>query len=174
MQEPGPIGGSGSPPKNVIGRIVGVFGIKGEVKVEPLTSFLQRFDRGEVVFVSGMEHKVEGSRLHQGRILLKLDGINDPDQARALQWSIVESNQDSELDLEEDEFRTDELLGMSVVEDGVVLGEIDDVLALPAHDVLVVGDIMIPAVKAYVKKVDLKKRIISVKLIEGMRGDDAD
>ena len=52
------------------------------------------------------------------------------------------------------------------------LGTVDDVERYPAQDVLVVGDIRIPAVKNFVLAVDLEARTIIVRLIPGMRPGD--
>lgn len=152
-----------------IGRVTGAHGLKGELKVEPLTDFLERFDPGETVLLNGEAHRVLGCRIQGARLLLELDGINDRTQAEALQWAHIES-EGGEIELEEDEYFTSELLGMRVVtEEGEVLGEVEKVLPYPAHDVIVVDGIMIPAVKEFVKQVDLKGRRMVVKLIEGMR-----
>ena len=55
-----------------------------------------------------------------------------------------------------------------ITKEGRPLGKVDQVLPYPAHDVLVVGKIMIPAVQEFVKEVDLEGKRIVVKLLEGM------
>jgi len=156
-----------------IGRIVGAHGLKGQVKVEPLTDFADRFAVGARVLLKGAWHTIETSTIHKGRPLIKLSEVNDLTAAEKFQWEYLEVAQDDRPDLDEDEFLIDDLIGLRVVTtEGRELGEVDDVLALPAQDVLQVGDILIPAVKEFVKDVDLDNEVITVQLIPGMLPDD--
>ncbi|MBI5705894.1 MAG: 16S rRNA processing protein RimM [Armatimonadetes bacterium] len=153
-----------------IGRIVGAQGLKGEVKVEPLTDFFERFDPGKVLTIQGAEHEILGARLQGERLVLQIEGVSDRTAAEKLQWEYLEADEDLDVELDEDEYFTADLIGMRVVtEAGEVLGEVEKVLPYPAHDLLVVDGIMIPAVKEFVKQVDLKGRRMVVHLIEGMR-----
>jgi 16S rRNA processing protein RimM len=153
-----------------VGRIVGAHGLRGDVKVEILTDFVERLEAGQRLRLKGDWITVRGARLQKDRLILSLEGINDIDQAQALQWEYLEAYADERPELDEDEFVTADLIGMAVVTgEGEELGTVTDVLALPAHDVIVVGSIMIPAVKQFVKDVNLEARKITVELIEGMR-----
>jgi 16S rRNA processing protein RimM len=68
---------------------------------------------------------------------------------------------------------TADLVGLQAVKsDGTVLGTVKDVMPAPAHDILIVNDIMIPADKQFVKKVDIKNVRIVVELIDGMLPED--
>ncbi len=113
--------------------------------------------------------------MHKGRPLVKLSGIDTIDAAEKLQWTYLESATRQKPILEEDEFMTEDLIGLRVVtESGELLGKVDDVQSFPAHDTLIVGTIMIPAVKAFVKDVDLASGQLVVCLIPGMRPEDVD
>lgn len=155
-----------------MGRIVGAFGLQGELKVEPLTDFLERLQKGARLRLKGDWVEVTGFRLHKNRPLLRLSGITTVDQAEALQWELLHSEDASRPPLEDDEFFTSDLIGMEVwTTDGQQLGHVDEVMATPAHDVLQVGKILIPAVKAFVKDVDLDHDRLTVQLIPGMLED---
>lgn len=135
-----------------------------------MTDFFERFDPGNVLTIQGVEHEIEGARLQGGRLVLLLQGIADRTAAENLQWEYIEADEELDVELDEDEYFTADLIGMRVVtEEGEVLGEVEKVLPYPAHDLLVVDGIMIPAVKEFVKQVDLKGRRMVVHLIEGMR-----
>ncbi len=153
-----------------IGRIVGTHGLKGEMKVLALTDFPERLAVGCRLRLKGEWVIIEGARTHQNRLLLKLNGVSHIDDAQAIMWEYLEATEDQRPELEEDEYVTADLVGLKVVTtDGEALGAVRDVLLMPAHDVLVVGEIMIPAVKQFVKSIDLKTGVITVELIEGMR-----
>ena len=155
-----------------VGRIVGSHGLKGQVKVELLTDFPERMAKGARLRLKDDWVTVEAFQWHKERPLLKLSGIRDINAAQALQWEYLLAV-DARPELEEDEFLTADLVGLAVqTVEKVALGTVDKVLSLPAQDVLVVGEIMIPVVKEFVKDVDLEKGVISVALIPGMLPDE--
>ena len=152
-----------------VGQIVGAWGLKGHVKVQPLTSFGSPFEPGTRLRLDDEWVEVEACRWQKDRPYLKLRSVDTADQAEALQWKYLEAKEE-DVELEDDEYLTRDLIGVRVeTPEGEVLGKVDDVLAMPAHDVLVVGDILIPATKAFVLDVDLEGGMILVQLIEGMR-----
>lgn len=151
-----------------VGQIVGAHGLKGQVKVELLTSFVDRFQQGARLRLRGEWVEIKAAQLHQNRLLLRLVGVDNRDAAEALQWEYLEGKPE-EVELEEDEYVTDDLLGLEVVTiDGKSLGVVDEILPMPAQDVLVVGQIMIPTVKQFVREIDLDQGKITVELIPGM------
>ncbi|MCC6686862.1 MAG: 16S rRNA processing protein RimM [Fimbriimonadaceae bacterium] len=155
-----------------IGKIVGAFGIDGRMKIESLTDFPERFDLGKKIYIKGDEHKIKWVAWHKTQARVKLDGFTRPEDVEALVGTLVQVPADDRPDLDEDEFYTQDLIGMKVISvDGEELGELDEVLSLPAHDVLIVGEVMIPAIEEFVQVVDFDEGIITVKLIPGMRGD---
>jgi 16S rRNA processing protein RimM len=152
-----------------VGRIVGAHGLKGEMKVQVLTDFVERLEVGRRLRLKGDWITVSGAREQNGRLLLRLSGIDHIDAAKALFGEYLEAPADERPDLDEDEYVSGDLVGLVVVTNlGQEIGKVTNVLPLPAHDVLVVGDVMIPAVKQFVKQVDLKNGRIVVELIEGM------
>lgn len=152
-----------------VGRIVGAHGLRGEVKVELMTDFIERLDVGRRLRLDTEWTTVESARFQSHRLILKLSGIDGVDAAKAWLWHYLESTDLTGPELEEDEYVSADLIGMMVsTTQGEELGPVDDVLAKPAHDVLVVGEHLIPAVKQFVKQVDPETRRIEVELIEGM------
>lgn len=153
-----------------VGRIVGAHGIKGLVKIEPLTDYPEdRMKAGSRLRLKNDWVTVESYAVHKGRPLLKLAGIDDMSAAQALQWETLEYVGDDRPELEEDEFFIEDLIGLRVVtSDGKELGEVEDVLEMPAHDVLQIGDVLVPMVKEFVKDIDFDTETITVELIPGM------
>jgi 16S rRNA processing protein RimM len=155
-----------------IGQIVGAFGLKGQVKVEALTNFESRFDEGNTVFIDNKPYIIRKFQIHKNRPLISLKGIDKIDEAEALQWKDMEAEGEPELD--DDEFLIEDLIGLKVITDtGEQLGVVDDIEDYPAHQVVIVGPIMIPLVDEFVTEIDLDEEIMRVKLIYGMRpGED--
>ena len=150
------------------GQIVTTHGVRGEMKVLPWADgpdFLLDFNR---VRIDGKEYKVESCRIQKTCNLLKLQGIDTMEAAQAMHGKTLEIYRE---DADPDIIFAAELIGMDVFQDDVQIGKLVDVLDYPGNKVYVVkGDkeYMIPAVKEFIKDIDLSAGIITVKLIPGM------
>ncbi|MCC7435178.1 MAG: 16S rRNA processing protein RimM [Methanoregulaceae archaeon] len=157
-----------------VAQIVGPFGIKGQVKLKLLTDFPERFESGRRLRLNDEWVTIEEALVHKNQLVVRLSGVKDRTDAERLQWNYLEALADERPELEEDdEYFTEDLVGLAVVTtDGRGLGKVDRVDAYPAHDVLVVGKILIPAVKAFVQEIDLDEERITVQLIPGMEDEE--
>ena len=100
-------------PKTIaIGQIVGAFGIKGEVKVDPWTDFEARFEKGRTLLIDGKPFRIAACRYHKGRPLLSFAEVKTANDAEAMQWKELHVPADDKPELEEDEFFTEDLIGM--------------------------------------------------------------
>lgn len=152
----------------IVGKIVGSHGLKGQLKIDPATDFLTRFHKGARLRLDGEWIEVESFQIHKGRPLIKLAGISDKTAADKLQWKTLEAL-DTAPDLDEDEFLVEDLIDMRVVTmDGKEIGFVDEVMAMPAHEVLRIGEILIPFVDEFVQDIDVETETITVQLIPGM------
>lgn len=154
------------------GEIVSTHGVRGEMKVLPWADgpdFLLDFKR---VRIGGTDYTVESCRIQKTCNLLKLQGVDTMEAAQALRGNVVKIYR---ADAPKDLIFAAELIGMDVHADGVMIGQIADVLDYPGNKVYVVrGDheYMIPAVKQFVLSTDLDNNLMQVHLIEGMRTDE--
>ena len=161
-----------------MGVVVGPWGVRGEVKVEVMTAFLDRFSAGEEVYVKGHPLKIEGAKWHRGRIILKLTTVDSIEAAGKLRGLFLEIPESKLHPLSENEYYHFQLMGLEVWStEGKLLGEVADILATGSNDVYVVrgeqGELLIPAVEDVVKSVELDKGRIIVKLIEGLLQSEA-
>jgi 16S rRNA processing protein RimM len=155
-----------------IGQIVGAHGLKGYVKVQPLTEFLERLKVGSRLRLQGDWVTVEAFSLHKGRPLMKLSGIETMTAAESVQWQYLEATEEFQPELAEDEFLLEDLIDLKVVTDtGQPLGTVDEVMESPAHDILVIGNIMIPFVDEFIREVNFDSETIIVHLIPGLLPD---
>jgi 16S rRNA processing protein RimM len=158
-----------------IGRIVGAHGIRGQVKVEPLTDFPERMGKGVRLKINDDWREVEDYFIHKGRPILRLSGVSDRNAAEALRGAFVEAILSERPPLEEDEFLVDDLIGLAArTVDGAELGIIDDVLHYPAQDLLKIGDLLVPLVREFVTAIDLIQGTLTVRLIPGMSPGEED
>jgi 16S rRNA processing protein RimM len=164
-----------------VGRITGAHGIRGEVKVESLTDFPERFDEGSRLLLvppSGPVTEVEilASRFHKGRFLLVLDGVSDRTAAEGLRGSFLKIEEEDIRSLPEGQYYHHELMGLLVVsEEGTALGEVKGVLPTGSNLVLEVHDgsreVLIPFIDDVVRNVDLDAGRMTVHVIPGLLQD---
>ena len=154
------------------GEIVTTHGVHGEIKVYPWSDgpdFLLDFDR---VLIDKREYRVSACRVQKNCNLLKLDGIKSMEEAQMLRGKTVEVYR---KDAPEGMIFVPELIGMQVVADGTVIGEITDVLDYPGNKVYVIQgehQYMVPAVKQFILSTDMERNVIQIHLIEGMCTDE--
>ena len=154
------------------GEIVTTHGVRGEMKVLPWADgpdFLLDFNR---VRINGTDYKVESCRIQKTCNLLKVRGVDTMEDAQALRGKTVEVYR---ADAPKDMIFVAELIGISVLADGVEIGKIEDVLDYPGNKVYVVkgeNEYMIPAVKQFILSTDMDHEVMQVRLIEGMRTDE--
>lgn len=160
-----------------VGKITSAYGVNGEVKVYPLTDHLDRFYDLDYVYIFEETGKislnVETVRFIKNLVIVKFKEINDRNEAEKLKGKLIKITRDNAVKLDDDEYFIKDLLNMKVyTDDQKELGILKDVLKTGANDVYVVKtderDILIPAIKDVIKKVDIKERKMTVHLLEGL------
>lgn len=154
------------------GEVVSTHGVRGEIKILPWSdgpAFLCGFHR---IRIDGVEYPIENCRIQKTCNLLKLQGVDTVEAGQALRGKTVEVYR---ADAPADDVYAAELIGMTVLHQGEVIGTITQVLDLPGNAVYVVKgqyEYMIPAVKQFILQTDLDQNVMQVALIEGMRSDE--
>ncbi|HEX5588311.1 MAG TPA: ribosome maturation factor RimM [Acidimicrobiia bacterium] len=129
-----------------VGRIGRAHGIRGEVAVTFTSNRPERHAPGAVLRVGDRALRVTASRPHQGRWLLRFEGVEDRTAAEALLGAVLTADPLTDAVLDDGEYWIHELVGSDVVDvGGARLGAIVAVEANPAHDQLVLdNDALVP------------------------------
>jgi 16S rRNA processing protein RimM len=157
-----------------IGLITSPFGRIGELKVRPETDIPHRFQSLQKV-VLRLDHgiagqfEVERAREHKGHVLLKLRQIDSISEAENWRNAKVQVVREQAPELPEDSYYSSDLIGMDVytVQERY-LGKLEKVLPYPAQDLFKIGEILIPAVKEFIRKVDMNSGKIVVDPPKGL------
>jgi len=127
----------------ILGRISGLFGVKGWVKVysytEPREAVLN-YDRWLLSGKNGWQEATvaEGQR-HGKTVIVRITGYDDRDQAVGLIGTEIGVPRDELPEADSDHYYWSDLEGLSVVHrDGTELGKVDHLLETGANDVMVV------------------------------------
>ncbi|RKJ42220.1 16S rRNA processing protein RimM [Acutalibacter sp. 1XD8-33] len=164
------------------GKIVRTHGVRGELCLEPWADSAE-FLRQVKEFYFDEEGRrpagLVGSRVHKGRLLVTLEGVDTVEKGDALRGRVLWLDRE-EIRLEEGRFFLQDLIGLRAV-DGVTgeeYGTLAEVLNTPANDVyrIVKGEreYLFPAVKHMIKRVDLEAGEIALLPIPGIFDGDGE
>ena len=184
MLKPPTLESADLPPDAVeVGRITDAWGVKGWFKVLPYSSapeallasktwFLQPAEKGGKSFFAGtVLLPIRQARTHSDSIVAWAQGVDDRDGAEALRGARIFVPRESFPAAGDDEYYWVDLIGLAVVNrEGMPLGTVRELLATGPQTTLVLAyehegkpqERMIPFVSAYVDKVDLAGRCITV------------
>ena len=161
-----------------IGQIVGTHGVKGVMKVKPLTDDITRFNKLKTVYINIkkelVEFAIEGVQYNKNMVLLKLKGIDTIEKAEEYRNFYIKIDRKDSVKLEKDSYFIIDLIGCDVYdEENNLLGKIDDVFSTKSNDVYVVKSdsgkqILLPAIKDVIKQVNIESKEIIVKLLKGL------
>ena len=160
-----------------MGKVVGVHGIKGWLKVQSFAESAEPFRAGRRVGVrhsgAGMAtYMVRDVRPHKNLLRLALESVETRDAAEALVGAELLIDRAELPEPEEDHWYWCDLIGLSVYEAEVYIGRVQTIFATGSNDVLVVarGDSerLIPAIESVVRRIDLGNKLIQVELPEGL------
>jgi 16S rRNA processing protein RimM len=174
----------GTPDRLVVGRVLRPHGVRGELSVEVLSDAPDRFAPGGELGVGDPDGDaplervvVRAARLHLGRLLLSLEGVEDRDAADRFRGAWLSIPVTDARPLDPDEFWPHQLVGLTVVDrQGHERGRVADVVPGAAHDLLSVelpggASALVPAVAALVT-VELEAGRVLVDAVPGLLGDE--
>jgi len=161
----------------VVGEIVKTRGLRGCLKVLTQTE-AQNITAGlEIVYLEDVrgQRKSYGLRAFTASgkfFFLELEDITDVDSAKALVGCKVLIPRDMLKDLPQGEYYWRDIIGLDVYsEEGKHLGRIESIFPTGSNDVYVCKgqrEILLPAIADIIQSIDLDKRIMTVRLLEGL------
>ena len=155
----------------LVGRVGRAHGILGEATIEvrsddPGSRFavgekLQSDEHGDLTITSG--------RVHNGILLLGFAGYSDRNQIEKLRNTLLYAEVDiNEVREDADDYHVLQLIGcQAFLENGLLFGEVTDVINLPSQDLLAIktpdNEVLIPFVRQLVPIVDITaKRLVVI------------
>jgi len=147
-------------------------GLKGEIKVEPLTDDINRFYDLDWVYIRDSKMGVRqipirGIRVQKDHVYLSLEGVTNRDQAEQLRHQYLWIDREHAVKLPEGFYFICDIIGCQAYDlQGVLLGEVVDVLQPGSNDVYVIKgngkEILVPALRSVVKKIDIQEKRILI------------
>lgn len=157
----------------VIGKIVAPHGVRGDIRIMPLTEKPEQFLDLDYLFLKdNRKLTIKNARFHKRMVLVTTEEINDMNTAELLRNQEVLINAEDLPELDEGKFYVADLIGLPVYdEQGTKIGTFKDSLSTGSNDVYIISvpgakDILLPALKIYVKEINLVEKRIVVTLPE--------
>lgn len=160
----------------IIGKIINTKGIKGELKIYPMTKDIDRFYDLEYVYIGETLDKLKIKKIYDynNLIYMSFEDYEDINKVLKYKEKYVYVHSDDKVELEEGEYFIDDIIGLEMVDlKNNKLGKVVDVIENPANDLYVLKSYenklsYIPAVSRFIKDIDLEKGIITIDPIEGL------
>lgn len=159
----------------VLAEVLRIRGLKGEIKVRMADGRPDRFPQGcKVMCASGRELTVTRYRVQDHFGYLQFAEISSAEEAQELVGETLLVNEERLPTPKKDHYYVKDLLGMQVFRaDGSLLGTLQEVVENPAQDLYRIQteegkDILLPAVKSFIRQVDVENKRMQVTLIEGV------
>ena len=159
--------------KVVLGQIVAPHGVRGDLRIMPLTSNLQLFmDMDYLLLPDDRQLHIVKARPHKNIMLVTVKEIASIEEAEALRGQKVSVYREDMPELPEGRYYVGDLIGLPVLdEEGNRIGTFKDVLPTGSKDVYVIQppegkDILVANIPENIREIDLKNRRIIVRLPE--------
>lgn len=153
-----------------VGQIINTHGLKGELKVFPLTDDMKRFRKLKKVYIDGIERNVVWCKLQTKTVVLKIEGIDSIEDAVKYKETYLEVSREDAVKLPEGRYFVTDIIGSNVIdENGAELGRIHDIIHTPSNDVYWIKEgkeLLIPVLKSIVVNVDVENKQIVIKPVE--------
>lgn len=157
--------------KIVVGKIFGAHGIRGDLKVYPLTDDKNRFKLLKTCYIDNKEYNITSVKFHKETVLLNLNGIDTRNDAEAMKNKHIEIDRSEAAELNENEFFIEDLKGLDAFDnDGNKVGKMTDVITSAAVDVYVFKDentskeFMLTAMKENILEINLDANKVVINL----------
>ena len=159
-----------------VGKIVNTHGIKGDLKVLPLTDYMERFEELDWVYMDCNDERfyIENVRYMPTAVLLSFKGYKDINLVKGFKDKYLFIDENQRRDLPGDTYYIADIIGLDVytIKDEYI-GRVKDIIQTGSNDVYVIKgeggrEIMIPAVEEFILKICLEERKVIIDPIEGM------
>ena len=166
-------------PYVAVGRISGPFGVKGELKVEVLTDFPQRFEPGSRLFLREESVTVSGTKISGlDRLIVQLEEVRSRTVAETIpRGATLDIHENDVIPLPDGAYYRFQLIGLQAMTDPdrAPIGTVEDIIETGVNDVLVVRaegrpETLIPNTDE-ITTVDLEAGVILVRPVEGLIQD---
>ena len=155
-----------------IGQIINTHGLKGEIKVLPLTDDIKRFKKLKTILLKNEEIKVVWCKIQSDKVILKLEGIETIEQAEKLKSEYLKVKREDAVKLPEGRYFVVDIV---VDTNGKDVGVVKEVIFTGSNDVYWVEgekEVMVPVIDSVVENIDIVNSKITIQPVEVWNYED--
>lgn len=156
-----------------VARISTPHGVRGEVRLVPLTDFPHRFEQTEsLLLADGSRLRLESARQYKDGVLAKFRGMETPEAWIPLRNQELFVTEAELMPLAPGQYYIHQIIGLAVFDEaGARQGTVVDVLQTGGNDVYVVktadgGEILLPAIDSVIRRIEIEQGRLVVVLPE--------
>lgn len=161
-----------------VGVITSPHGLRGEVKVFPITDDVNKFKKlKNIILDTGKEKlmlEIGGVKFFKKFVILKFKGIDDINDVEKYGKATIWITREQSGVAKKNEYFIVDLIGLRVfTDDDKEFGSLVDVIQTGANDVYVIdtpkyGEVLVPAIKDCILGVDIESKRIDIHLLDGL------
>ena len=157
-----------------VGEINSPWGIKGHVKVTPLTSNPERLQPKQQVFVGDLSLTITAAKIVGKIPVVQFSSFTTRNSVESLKGSLIEILEKDLPKLPENIFYIHDIVGLTVfTDDDEVVGEVIEVLQTGANDVYVIRpsngkDVLIPALESVIVAIKIEDESLIIRSNTGL------
>ena len=161
-----------------IGKIAKPHGVRGTLKVLPLTDDKTRYNKLRKIYIQTRhgikEFDILAVRYQDKFVLLDLVGIETMTEAEGYIGNYIAIEKKDRMPLDENTYYIEDLIGLNVYEKDTYLGKLTDVMQPGSNDVYIITledgkEILLPAIKSVILEVNIELGLMKVNVPEGLR-----
>ena len=159
------------PNEIIVGSVVGVRGIKGELKIRPETDNPKRFKRNSEIWIENIKYSIQNSETSTKKNLVYLNiGLKDRNAAELKIGQLIKVPISMLPKLNDEEYYQFQIIGLRVYdESNKEIGEIIQILPNLNNDNYVIKnkqnqEIIIPSKSEWIKKIDICNNVMIIEL----------
>ena len=159
----------------IVGHIAGPWGLRGDIKVHPLTDIPSRFSPGSILHLGAQSVSVERARSSKNILIIKLDIANDRTEAEAIRGLTLTIPRHEINSQPNGVYYHFQIIGIGVWNDrDEYLGRVNEIIPTGNNDVYVINDderkdMLIPAIKSVILDVNIQNNRMLVRIPEDLR-----
>jgi len=161
-----------------IGKIAKPHGVRGTLKVLPLTDDKTRYNKLKKIYIQTRhgikEFDILAVRYQDKFVLLDLVGIETMTEAEGYIGNYIAIEKKDRMPLDENTYYIEDLIGLNIYEEETYLGKLTDVMQPGSNDVYIITledgkELLLPAIKSVILEVDIDLGLMKVNVPEGLR-----
>ncbi len=159
-----------------VGKIINTHGIRGQLKIFPLTDSMKDFGELDWVYIDDYKEKfyINNVKYMPSLVLLSFKGYEDINLVEKLKNKYLFIDQSQRKNLPEDTYYMADIIGLDVYTvKNEYIGIVDDIIQTGPSEVYIIKnqdkkEFMIPAVKEFIVEISLEESRITINPIEGL------